>query len=104
MGLISHLKCCFKRIGAYIKYVVEGARGFYKFFKNNFVTQETIDVNISRPKNFFRKYFMAPPIYFIFLFKAYLQQYFRVVLTVILKFQITKEVNIHNNTPKTIFK
>ena len=78
--------------------------GFYKFFKKSLVAQETIDLNISWPSNFFGKYFMAPPINFSFLFKAYLQQYFRVVLTVILKFQITKEVNIHNNTPKTIFK
>ena len=43
---------------------------------------------------------MALPINFGFLFKAYLQQYFRVVLTVIFKFQITKEVNIHNNIQK----
>ena len=40
---------------------------------------------------------MAPPINFTFLFKAYLKQYFRVVLTVIFKFQIPKEVKIHNN-------
>ena len=35
-------------------------RGFYKFFKENFVAQETIDINISWPSNFFGKYFMAP--------------------------------------------
>ena len=58
--------------GAYIKYVGGGARRFYKFFKKNFVAQETIDLNISWPSNFFRKYFMAPPINFSFLFKAYL--------------------------------
>ena len=54
------------------KYAGGGARGFYKFFKKNFVAQETIDLNISWPSNFFRKYFMAPPINFSFLFKAYL--------------------------------
>ena len=40
---------------------------------------------------------MAPPINFSFLFKAYLYQYCEVVLTVIFKFPIAKEVNIHNN-------
>ena len=57
--------------GEYIKYVGEGAVGFYKFFKKYFVAQETIDLNISWPINFFRKYFMAPS-YSSFLFKAYL--------------------------------
>ena len=57
--------------GAYIKYVGGGTGGFYKFFKTNFVAQETIDLNISWPSNFFRKYFMAS-FYFSFLFKAYL--------------------------------
>ena len=47
---------------------------------------------------------MAPPINFSFLFKAYLQQYFREVLTVIFKFQIAKEVNIYNNVQKIIFE
>ena len=56
--------------GAYIKYVGGGTGGFYKFFKKYFVAQETIDLNISWPSNFFRKYFMAPPINFSFLFKA----------------------------------
>ena len=54
------------------------AGGFYKFFKKIFVTQETIDVNISWPSNYFRKYFMDPPINFSVLFKAYLWQYFMV--------------------------
>ena len=62
---------------------------FYKFFKKKIVAQETIDLSISRSSNFFGKYFMAPPINFSFLFKAYLLQYFRIVLTVIFKFQIT---------------
>ena len=35
--------------------------GFYKVFKKNFVTQKTIDPNISWPSSFFRKYFMALP-------------------------------------------
>ena len=90
--------------GVYIKYAGEGVGGFYKFFKKKIVAQETIDLNISCPRNFFRKYFMAPPINYNFLFKAYLWQYFRVVLTVIFKFQITKEVDIHNNIQKIIFK
>ena len=58
--------------GAYIKCVGGGAGGFYKYFKKIFVAQETIDLNISWPSNFFRKYFMAPPIHFSFLLKAYL--------------------------------
>ena len=48
-----------------------GAR-ILQIFKEKFLGQETIDLNISRPSNFFRKYFMAPPINFSFLFKAYL--------------------------------
>ena len=47
---------------------------------------------------------MALPIDFSFLFKAFLWQYFRVVLAVIFEFKITKEVNIHNNIQKIIFK
>ena len=53
----------------------------FKFFKKFFVAQETIDLNISWPSNFFGKYFMAPPINFSFLFKGYLWQCFRVVLS-----------------------
>ena len=45
---------------------------FYKFFKKYFVAQETIDLNMSWPSNFFRKYFMAPLIIFSFVFKAFL--------------------------------
>ena len=69
-----------------------------------FVAQETIDLNISWPSNFFRKYFITPHINFIFLFKTYLEQYFMVILTVIFEFQITKEANFHNNIQKIIFK
>ena len=58
--------------GAYIKYVGGGAGEFYKFFKKFFVAQETIGLNISWPRNFFKKYFMAPPINYSFLLKAYL--------------------------------
>ena len=47
---------------------------------------------------------MAPPIDVSFLFKAYLYQYFRIVLTVIFKFQITKEVNMHDNIQIIILK
>ena len=72
----------FQGKGAYIKYVGGGGGGgFCKFFKKFLVAQETIDLNTSWPSNFFRKYFMTPPINFSFLFKAYLQQYFRVVLS-----------------------
>ena len=59
-------------LGTIIKHVGGAAGGFYKFFKKFFVAQETIDLNISRPSSFFRKYFMAPLINFSFLFKAYL--------------------------------
>ena len=90
----------FSNQGAYVKYVGGRAGGFYKFFKKNFIAQETIDLNILQPSNFFGKYFMAPPINFGFLFNAYLQQCFRVTF----KFQSTKEVNIHNRIQKTIFK
>ena len=55
------------------------------------------------PSNFFGKYIMASSINFNFLFKDYLQQYFRVVLTVIFQLQITIEVNIHNNIPKKTY-
>ena len=70
---------------AYIEYVGGGRGGFYKFFKQNFVAQETIELNISWPSKFFAKYFMALPINFSFLFIACLWQYFRVVLKVIFK-------------------
>ena len=65
--------------GAYMKLVEAkgggvGGRGggFYKFFKKRFAVQGNIDLNISWPSNFFRKYVMAPPISFSFLFKAHL--------------------------------
>ena len=57
---------------AYIKYVGGGAGGFYKFVRKFFIAQENIDLNISWPSNFSRKYFIAPPINYNFLFKAYL--------------------------------
>ena len=61
--------------GAYIRYVGGGAGGFYKLFRKNFVAQKTIDlIDLT------------------------------VVPTVIFKFQITKEVNIHNDIQKIIFK
>ena len=76
------------------KYVGGGPGGFYKFFQKKFAAQKNIDLNLLWLSSFFRKYFMAPPINFSFLFKAYLWQSFMVVLTVIFKFQITKEVDI----------
>ena len=75
---------------------------FYTFFKKKIVAQETINLNISWSSNFFGKYFMAPPINFSFLFNDYLLQYFRIVLTVIFKFQMTEEVNSHNNIQRNI--
>ena len=79
-------------------------------FKYFGVKERTLSMQEGRPEVFtnfskwpsisFTKYFLAHPINFSFLFKAYLQQYSRVVLTVIFKFQITKEVNIHNNIQK----
>ena len=77
------LKSSWKSLGkgACIKYAGAGGTGeggggegeeFYKFFKKKFVAQETIHLNISRPSNFFGKYFMTLPINFSFLFKAYL--------------------------------
>ena len=59
--------------GVYIKYVGGGLEGFTNFFKKIFVAQETIDLNISWPSNFFRKNFMAPPINFSFLLVAVFQ-------------------------------
>ena len=55
-----------------IKYVGAGAGGVYKFFKKIFIAQESIDLKILWSSNFFRKYFMARPINFSFLFKTYL--------------------------------
>ena len=43
---------------------------FTNVSKKKFVAQETIDLNISRPINFFVKNSMAAPINFSFLFKA----------------------------------
>ena len=57
--------------GAYITYVGRRPEGF-NFFKKKLMAQETKDLNISWPSNFFRKYFMASPINFSFLFKVYL--------------------------------
>ena len=37
-----------------MKYVMEG-RGLYNFFKNHFVAQGTVELNISWPSNFFKK-------------------------------------------------
>ena len=45
--------------GVYIQYVGGEDGGFYKFFKKYFVTQGTVELNISWPSNFFKKYFMA---------------------------------------------
>ena len=75
-------------------------RRILQIFYKTFVAQETIDM----VQQFFWKIFHGPFTNFRFLFKTYLQQYFRVVLTVIFKLQITTEVNIHHNIHKTIFK
>ena len=80
----AYIKCVGGRGGG------RAVGGFYKFFQENFAAYEKI--------------VQGPSHQFSFLFKAYLQQYFRVVLTLILKFQIAKEANIHNNIQKIIFK
>ena len=41
-------------------------------FQKRFVAQEAIDPNISWSSIFLGKYFLAPPISFSFLFKAFL--------------------------------
>ena len=56
--------------GAYIKYVGGGAGRFCKFVFKKFVAKDTIDLNCSWPSKVFRKYFMAPPISFSFIFRA----------------------------------
>ena len=58
--------------GAYIKYAGGGGERILQISKEIFAAQETIDLNISWLSNFFRKYFIVPPIKFSFLFKAYL--------------------------------
>ena len=75
-----------------LKLLLQIFTNFHKFFKKYFVAQEITDLNFSWRSIFSRVYFMASPINFSFLFKAYLQQYFREVLTVIFKFQITKKL------------
>ena len=49
-------------------------KGFTNFSKKKkkFVPQETRDLNLSWPSNFFGRYFTGPPINFSFLFKIYL--------------------------------
>ena len=56
----------------YIKYVGGVAGGFYKFFKRYFVAQGTVELHISWSSNFFKKYFMSPPISFSLAFKPWL--------------------------------
>ena len=75
LGFLVYFGTCSSK-EVYIKYVGEGggegAEGFTNFSKKYFLAQETIDLNTSWPNNFFGKYFIAPPINFSFLFKAYL--------------------------------
>ena len=63
--------------GPYIKYVGGGAGRFYKFFKKLFVAQETMDLNISRPSNFFQKIFHGPSHQFQFLIQGLLVAVFQ---------------------------
>ena len=71
--LVTRKKVSFLK-GPYVKYVGGGwgTEGLTNFSKNIFVVQETIDLNISWPINFFGKYFMDPPMNFSFLFRAFL--------------------------------
>ena len=55
----------------YIKYV-GGAAEILQIFRKKIAAHDAVDLNISWPSNFFEKYFMAPPINFSFLFKAFL--------------------------------
>ena len=57
--------------GPYIKYVGGGAE-ILQIFRKKFAAHDAVDLNISWPSNFFEKYFMAAPINFSFLFKAFL--------------------------------
>ena len=71
-GFLSDQKFLYK--GAYIMYLGGEPKGFTNFSKKKkkFVPQETRDLNLSWPSNFFGRYFMGPPINFSFLFKIYL--------------------------------
>ena len=42
----------------------EEGRRVLQIFQKNFVAQGTIELNISCPSNFFKEYFLAPPINF----------------------------------------
>ena len=55
-----------------ILYVGGVAGGFYKFFKRYFVAQGIVELHISWSSNFFKKYFMSPPISFSLAFKPWL--------------------------------
>ena len=46
-----------------------GSEGFYQFFKKYFVSQRTMELNISWPSKCFEKNFMTPTINFSFSFK-----------------------------------
>ena len=69
--------------------------------KRIFVAQETINLNISWPSNFFREYFMAPSRQF----DSYLRLNCSSIsgyYSVIFKGKIAGEVDIHNNIQKII--
>ena len=72
INILVFIIVCRANKGANIKYVGGEEESFTNFSKKKFVAQESIDLNISCPSNFFRKYFMAPSINFSFSFKAFL--------------------------------
>ena len=70
LNCVNRFKNSFNK-GVYIRYV-GGGRMTLQFFEKKFVAHENIGLNISRSSYFFGKYFMATPINFGFLFKAFL--------------------------------
>ena len=108
--VIYTIFCAFMRSfakGAYIKYKGGWWEGREQRVSPIFL-KKICSPGDHRPKyfmtqQFFTKIFHDPSHQFQFL-KAFLQQNFRVVLTVIFKFQIIKKVNMHNSIQKIIFK
>ena len=85
----------------YIKYVGVGARGFYKFFKKYFVAQRTIELNISRPSNFFEKNQWPLPL----ILASHLRLTVVVFQGIIHRnIQSNERVNIHNNIQTVVFR
>ena len=67
----SSISTCLKLLETHIKGVYTKYVG--RFFKNYFVAQGVVELNISWPSSFFAKYFMVRPISFSFLCRACLR-------------------------------